>query len=210
MADRNRRAPGGVAAAPRLRVAVRADETGARARVAALLKDAPDIAMVDDATAEVHVIVAASTRTPQADQAKAILLVDRVDIDSAVEALRAGILAVLPLDVKAMTLLHAVRAVAAGLAVLHPDAVRAHGRGAGPAFTPENDSLAAPLEPLTERELQVLHLLADGLSNKAIARRLAISDHTVKFHLAAIYAKLDARSRAEALAQGIRFGLVHL
>ena len=70
--------------------------------------------------------------------------------------------------------------------------------------------LAGPLEPLSEREMQVLNLVADGLGNKAIAQRLAISDHTVKFHLAAIFSKLNARSRAEALAQGIRFGLVHL
>jgi len=182
------------------------------ARVAALLKDVPDIAIVDDATADVHVIVTASVRAPQAiaGSARPVLLVDRVDIDLALEALRAGALAVLPVEAEAMTLLHAVRAVAAGLVVLHPDAVREHGRGHDPAFTPENDSLAAPLEPLTDRELQVLHLLADGLGNKAIAQRLAISDHTVKFHLASIYSKLDARSRAEALAQGIRFGLVHL
>jgi DNA-binding NarL/FixJ family response regulator len=107
-----------------------------------------------------------------------------------------------------MTLAHALRAVAAGLVVLHADSIHENSRD--PAFLPENDSLTVPLEPLTERELQVLQRLAEGLSNKAIARALAISDHTVKFHLAAIYAKLDARSRAEALAQGIRFGLVHL
>jgi DNA-binding NarL/FixJ family response regulator len=94
--------------------------------------------------------------------------------------------------------------------VLHPGLLHEHDRGSDPAFIPENDSSTAPLEPLTDRELQVLNHLADGLGNKAIARKLAISEHTVKFHLAAIFSKLDARSRAEALAQGIRFGLVHL
>jgi DNA-binding NarL/FixJ family response regulator len=207
MAHRNRRAPGGVEAPP-LRVAVRADDPARKMRVAALL-DVPEIAIVDDATADVRVIVGAMPPDASASAPRSILLVDRIDGDAALDALRAGARAVLPVDVEAMTLLHVVRAVAAGLVVLPPDLVQAREHGA-PAFIPENDSLAAPLEPLTDRELQVLHLLAEGLSNKAIARRLAISEHTVKFHLAAIYAKLDARSRAEALAQGIRFGLVHL
>ena len=192
-----------------MRVALRADDPAAKAKVAALLNEAADIAIVGDAAADVLVVVA--PRQPLAAAAavpKPILLVEPGDIDQAIDALRAGARAVLPLDPGAMTLAHAVRSVAAGLIVLHPGLLQTRERS--PAFIPENDSLAAPLEPLTERELQVLHLLADGLSNKAIARRLAISDHTVKFHLASIYSKLDARSRAEALAQGIRFGLVHL
>jgi DNA-binding NarL/FixJ family response regulator len=194
----------------RVRVAICADAPAEKARIAALLNDAADIALVDEA-ADILVIVAAPGRALEAaaDAPKPILLVDRVDIDRALDALRAGARAVLPLDAEAMTLAHAVRAVVAGLVVLHPAALHAHDR-AGPAFLPESDELTEPLEPLTDRELQVLHLLADGLSNKAIARRLAISEHTVKFHLAAVFAKLDAKSRAEALAQGIRFGLVHL
>jgi DNA-binding NarL/FixJ family response regulator len=66
------------------------------------------------------------------------------------------------------------------------------------------------LEPLTARELEVLRLLALGLSNKQIAARLKISDHTVKFHVAAILGKLDAGSRTEAVAIGIRTGLILL
>jgi DNA-binding NarL/FixJ family response regulator len=207
MADRNRRAPGGVAEA-RLRVAVRADAP-AKARVVAALKDIPDIAVVDDdRTTDIHVIIGTPVPGAPDTAAKPILLLERVDRNSAFDAVRAGARAVLPADVEVMTLAHALRAVAAGLVVLHADSIHENSRD--PAFLPENDSLTVPLEPLTERELQVLQRLAEGLSNKAIARALAISDHTVKFHLAAIYAKLDARSRAEALAQGIRFGLVHL
>jgi len=63
---------------------------------------------------------------------------------------------------------------------------------------------------LTPRELQVLAALADGASNKAIARRLSISFHTVKFHVAAILTKLDAQTRTEAVAQAARLGLVML
>jgi len=65
-------------------------------------------------------------------------------------------------------------------------------------------------EPLTAREREVLELLADGLSNKAIAARLAISDQTVKFHVAAICAKLGAPNRTSAVRRGIRRGLVSI
>jgi DNA-binding NarL/FixJ family response regulator len=65
-------------------------------------------------------------------------------------------------------------------------------------------------EPLTPREREVLDLLAEGLSNKLIARRLQISEHTVKFHVSSIYAKLSASSRTEAVSQGARRGLITL
>jgi DNA-binding NarL/FixJ family response regulator len=64
--------------------------------------------------------------------------------------------------------------------------------------------------PLTPRELEVLAAMADGASNKAIARRLDISFHTAKFHVAAILAKLDADSRTEAVARAAHLGLVML
>jgi DNA-binding NarL/FixJ family response regulator len=63
-------------------------------------------------------------------------------------------------------------------------------------------------EALTARELEVLRMMADGLGNKAIANGLGISDHTAKFHVAQILAKLGAGSRAEAVALGMRRGLV--
>lgn len=66
----------------------------------------------------------------------------------------------------------------------------------------------APTEPLTPRELEVLQLLAQGLPNKAIAARLSISEHTAKFHVNAIIAKLGAESRTEAVVRAARAGLV--
>ena len=63
-------------------------------------------------------------------------------------------------------------------------------------------------EPLTPRELEVLELLAEGLPNKSIAARLAISDQTVKFHVAAIIGKLGARNRTGAVRRALRRGLV--
>jgi DNA-binding NarL/FixJ family response regulator len=76
----------------------------------------------------------------------------------------------------------------------------------------EGDSRDEPVfdEALTQREIQVLELLAEGLPNKAIAGRLGISDQTVKFHVAAICGKLGAANRTDAVRRAIRRGLVSL
>ncbi len=65
-------------------------------------------------------------------------------------------------------------------------------------------------EPLTAREREVLELLGRGLSNRLIARELHISEHTVKFHISSLYAKLGVNNRAEAVSQGARHGLISL
>jgi DNA-binding CsgD family transcriptional regulator len=81
---------------------------------------------------------------------------------------------------------------------------------------PADATLLAPGEPpapdvaLTPRELDVLALIAEGASNKVIARRLTISVHTVKFHIASLLDKLDAQGRAEAVAQAARLGAIKL
>jgi DNA-binding CsgD family transcriptional regulator len=64
--------------------------------------------------------------------------------------------------------------------------------------------------PLTPRELEVLALLAEGASNKTIARHLGISTHTAKFHVASLMEKLDAISRTDAVAHAARLGVIHL
>ena len=63
---------------------------------------------------------------------------------------------------------------------------------------------------LTPRETEILTLVGQGMSNKAVARALGISVHTVKFHLEALFAKLEATSRAEAVAKGLRGGVIEL
>ena len=63
---------------------------------------------------------------------------------------------------------------------------------------------------LTARELEVLSLLAEGASNKLIARRLGISTHTAKYHVASLLEKLDAVSRTDAVASAARIGVLHL
>jgi two-component system, NarL family, response regulator YdfI len=121
-------------------------------------------------------------------------------------ALRSRVRAVLPREATAAEIIAAVEGAAAGLVVLHPDTAEAAlaSLAAAPATT------AVPVQPLTPREVEVLHMLAEGLGNKTIARRLGISEHTVKFHVGSIFAKLNATSRTEAVTLGVRLGLVML
>lgn len=92
-------------------------------------------------------------------------------------------------------------------AALHAVAVGLFVRPA-PRYFDSDDGGPAPL--LTPREIEILLALRDGLSNKAIARRLGISQHTVKFHAESIFRKLGVTNRVEAVAKGLRRGLVHL
>jgi two-component system, NarL family, response regulator YdfI len=136
-----------------------------------------------------------------------VLLSDHPSPTSSAEALRVGVRAVLPTTSSPDQLLAALQAAAAGLVVLHPsDLVAALPTAGSPASRP----LAELAEPLTRREREVLQMLAAGLGNKEIAGRLNISDHTAKFHVASILGKLGAATRTEAVALGIRRGLVLL
>lgn len=112
--------------------------------------------------------------------------------------------AILPENASADQLVAAVQAAAAGLVALPSDAAT--------AILPRqtNEVADAMLEPLTPRELEVLQLVSQGLSNKLIARQLVISEHTVKFHVSATYAKLGAASRTEAVSLAARKGLITL
>jgi two-component system nitrate/nitrite response regulator NarL len=106
-------------------------------------------------------------------------------------------------DAAANDLVAALRAVVAGLVVLDPALA-----GAVLPVQAQQDGLL--VEDLTPRELEVLQLLAEGLSNKAIGVRLAISEHTVKFHVNAILGKLGAQSRTDAVVRATRLGLIIL
>ena len=104
-------------------------------------------------------------------------------------------------------LLAAVRALGEGLWVGAPGLVRGLMRSARGVDSSADDS---PVEPLTAREKEVLQLMAEGLANKQIALHLSISEHTVKFHLSSLYAKLNVSSRTEAVKRGLGNGLISL
>ena len=127
------------------------------------------------------------------------------DPEAATYALRSGATGVLSRDADGERLRTALRALTDGLAVLEPIFLSALELDTDP-----DTDFGADLEPLTPRERDVLNLLAEGLPNKAIAKRLGVSEHTVKFHLNAVLGKLGARSRTAAVTKAVRAGLLTL
>ncbi len=119
-------------------------------------------------------------------------------------ALTFGALAFLPASVEAETLRAALVAATRDLVTI--------GRSDVPGLLPAEEAISstgqAPVESLTPRELEVLQWMARGFTNRQIAQRLRISEHTVKFHVTSVLGKLGARTRAEAVARGISLGWI--
>ena len=138
-----------------------------------------------------------------------VLLTDEHDPGHAADALRSGVRALLPRDAGANEILAAVHAAAAGLVSVAREWT-GELRSALTSERSAQNGATANQPPLTARELEVLRMLADGLANKQIAARLAISEHTVKFHVSSVFAKMHASTRAEAVMIGARRGLIVL
>jgi DNA-binding NarL/FixJ family response regulator len=207
-----------------IRVAILALDAATRGDIASTLKAAPGLEVVgaaEDEAALVHllesvrvnviVMAAGLDATPAvahwlAEEAIVVAIV--ADRAQAAAALRGGVRAVLLDPVDGAELLAAIRAVAVGLLVLPADLLEAllQPRGSHEA----QSAGAASVEALTPRELEVLALIVAGASNKLIAQRLGISVHTAKFHVAGLFEKLGAGSRAEAVGIAARLGLVLL
>lgn len=138
--------------------------------------------------------------------AAALVLIEGDSPEAEGAALAMGARAALQLDLPAASLKAAIAAVDAGLMVLDP---AAHSPAASKQ-TGEAPPARANGRPLTVREREILSLVATGTSNKGIARVLSVSANTVKFHLAAVFEKLHASTRAEAVAEAIRRGELSL
>ena len=136
-----------------------------------------------------------------------VVLADAPNALWAADAVRAGARGVLPSDATPDEIIAALEAAAVGLVTLPADLAAELASG---ARAPASRPASAVTQPLTPREIEVLGMLAEGLANKNIAARLGISEHTVKTHVASILTKLDAFSRAEAVAIGARQGLILL
>ena len=166
----------------------------AKAGLEALLREQAEIEVVgSEAEADVTV------REEAGDSASPLVLIS--DEISPRDALRAGARAALASGATPAQIVAAIYAAAAGLAAI-PAADMA-------ALVPSAETMPAA-EALTPREMDVLEMLAEGLSNKMIAYRLNISAHTAKFHVNAILAKLGAGTRTEAVTRGIRLGLIQV
>ncbi|HEY1930917.1 MAG TPA: response regulator transcription factor [Acetobacteraceae bacterium] len=175
---------------PPLRVALHSADPLRRRGLAAMLEaaghtvsvEAPDVVLCD---------LAPGVTPPGEAEAPVLALADTLPAEP--------VAGVVPRAVEAPQLDAALRAVAAGLIV------RAPGVEKLAEFRAAEDTPA-----LTPREVEILTLVGQGLTNKAVARKLGISVHTVKFHLEAMFAKLEANSRAEAVVKGLRGGAIEL
>ena len=167
----------------------------------------PEVVVMDAGSEPSAALLAAISASDIAHESVLILLADHSLPRWSAEAIRRGARAVLPADIPSEQLQAAIEAALHGLLVIHPYQISAVGAARLAAATENPNGL---VEPLTRRESEVLQMLAAGLANKEIAAKLNLSDHTVKFHVAAILGKLGASSRTEAVAVGIRNGLILL
>ena len=176
-------------------VVLRIEDDVLRERISAALRKLPDIDVERAAGGGAPITVTDSIEAMRraSPDGPVIVLTDR---SRAQAALRAGAAGVLPRSAGAAELRVAIDAMLHGLAVAP----------AGGLWGVDEDDDRR----LTARELEVLKLLAEGASNKVIARQLAVSVHTAKFHVASILAKLDATGRTDAVAHAVRLGLLML
>jgi NarL family two-component system response regulator YdfI len=135
------------------------------------------------------------------EMTRVVLLMEEAAPSWVIQALRAGVRGILPQEVDGNQLSAAIKAITQGLVVLYPsEDQRTRSTGAEPYV----------VETLTPREKEVLLMLGQGKSNKEIAARLKISEHTAKFHVASVLGKLGAATRAEAVSIAMRRGLILL
>jgi len=191
---------------PRMEVVGEAADGEEAVRLAALLK--PDVAIMDVSMPKLDGIEA--TRKIKAQRPEtAVLVLSAYDDDQFVfSLLEAGAAGYMLKSVQGRELIEAVHAVHAGESVLHPSVARKVLN----RFVPASGKPAAkqPLEPLSDREMEVLRLAARGLSNQGIAKELVLSVRTVQGHLRHIFNKLEVSSRTEAVVHALKEGWISL
>ena len=183
----------------RLRLAVRSSDPARRRELEAALAEAGHaLAGPGDPWDAALVDLAPGEEPPDGAGGPVVLLADHAEPETGPAPV-----SVLPRDAPARQIGAAVAAAAAGLVVRPPGAFAPP---PSPAFA--RDEPSGPF--LTPREVEILALVGEGASNKAVARRLGISAHTVKFHLEAVFRKLGVATRAEAVAKGLRQRLIEM
>ncbi|MEM7716066.1 MAG: response regulator transcription factor [Cyanobacteria bacterium P01_A01_bin.68] len=163
----------------------------------------PDVVLLDWNSSDFESI----SQSKQFISATIILLNELEDIDFGA-ILNVGVKGILPQTSSESEIIAAVKAVASGLVVLHPEVIDNLQLQKSRNLQQQTDINS--IQSLTPREIEILQMLTPGLSNKAIAKQLNISDHTVKFHVSSIFQKLNVSTRTEAVAVGVRLGLIML
>lgn len=160
----------------------------------------PDVLLVDLRMPNVDGVEATRQVRAEYPRTEVVVLTTYSDDDSVLSALRAGARGFLTKDADAEAIGRALEAAAAGQSILDADVQRRLIEGATAAPKPVDTGL-------TPREIDVLRLIAEGLSNTEIARRLVVSEATVKTHINHLFAKANLRDRAQAVAYAYRLGL---
>jgi two-component system, NarL family, nitrate/nitrite response regulator NarL len=192
-----------------IKVAVLTDDTLLRSALASLLDQFGQVEVCALSGAEVALWDPGAdaskvfAKLAELAEVKAPVLALLPDAEQAQNALGAGARGVILRDRVGPQLVSALRAVRGGLTVLDTPL-------ADSFVTSPTRGMPPLAEALTAREREVVQLLAEGLSNKQVARRLSISEHTAKFHIGRILAKLDSDTRTEAVVRALRYGLVEL
>jgi DNA-binding NarL/FixJ family response regulator len=196
---------GGSGAGSAIAVELWMDDAELAERVRMMIIERPDIEIVVSEDGRIPEVRITDGAVEPAPTMPVLVLTDASGL---MEALQAGASAVLSERADADILCTAIRAAALGLITLSAE-FRDHLVDASGSRTAlESEAEDEPPIELTPRELQVLRLLAEGASNKSIGRRLGITPHTAKFHVASIVAKLGAMGRTDAVAKAMRLGLV--
>jgi DNA-binding NarL/FixJ family response regulator len=178
--------------------------------VALALEHRPDIVLCDLRMPGTDGVQATRRISDALPDTRVVVLTTYDHDELVLGALRAGAAAYLLKDLPSADLLHAVRAVAAGQTILQPSAARRLlGAMLQQAPRPADARQeAVPAARLTERELEVLGLMAAGRRNRDIAAELVVSEATVKTHVNNIFAKLDCQDRTQAIVRAMELGLV--
>ncbi len=180
-----------------------------RSAVDVVRRRRPDIVLMDIRMPELDGMQAAKVILSDPELDTAILMLTTFDLNEYIyEALRIGASGFLLKDTPADRLLDAVRVVAAGDALLAPSITRRLIEQFARAARPEPGTVPAALVELTSRELEVLRLLARGLSNAEIAAELVLGENTIKTHVGRVLAKLGLRDRTQAVVLAYESGLV--
>jgi DNA-binding NarL/FixJ family response regulator len=180
-----------------------------RSAIDIVLRTRPDVVLMDIRMPELDGLKAAERILSKPELHTAVLMLTTFDRDEYVyEALRIGASGFLLKDAPADRLLDAVRVAAAGDALLAPSVTRRLIEQFARAVRPVPDAVPGALAELTSRELEVLRLVARGLSNAEIAAELVLGENTVKTHVAHVLGKLGLRDRVQAVVVAYETGLV--
>jgi len=190
-------------------ITVVGEAAGGRAAVDVVLRRRPDVVLMDIRMPELDGLQAARRILSEPELGTAVLMLTTFDVSEYIyEALRIGASGFLLKDTPADRLLDAVRVVAAGDALLAPSITRRLITQFARSARPEPGTVPAVLAELTARELEVLRLVARGLSNAEIAAELVLGENTVKTHVAHVLGKLGLRDRVQAVVLAYETGLV--